>query len=198
MKRLLLASALLVLVAGPGNAASIFSEDFEADAYGLSAGLLNWSVTSGSIDVIGGPFYGFYGPGKYLDMNGSTSEGGRIESNTMRFNVGQRYRLSFDYGNNQYSNGNEVLSFGAGGASGSIAINGFLPNLMRHSFTFTATANMSSVFFADTGVTGGDNGGPILDNIDISAVPLPAAAPLLIGALGGLAAIRRRRTEKVL
>ncbi len=116
----------------------------------------------------------------------------------MRFNVGQQYRLTFDYGNNQYSNNNEILSFGAGGASGSIAINGFVPNLIRHSFTFTATTNMSNVFFADTGTTGGDYGGPILDNIDISAVPLPAAAPLLIGALGGLAAIRRRRAGKAL
>jgi hypothetical protein len=196
MKRLLLASALLV--AGPGHAASIFSEDFEADDYGLNGGLINWSVTSGSIDVIGGPFYGFYGAGKYLDMNGSTGQGGRIDSNTMRFNVGQQYRLTFDYGNNQYSNGAEELSFGIGGATGSVAINGFVPNLIRHSFTFFATSNMSNIFFADTGMTGGDNGGPILDNINISAVPLPAAAPLLIGALGGLVAIRRRRAGKAL
>jgi hypothetical protein len=193
MKRLLLASALFVLVAGPGHAASIFSEDFEADDYGLGAGLLNWSVTSGSIDVIGGPFYGFYGAGKYLDMNGSTGQGGRIESNTMRFSVGQQYRLTFDYGNNQYSNGAEELSFGIGSATGSIAINGYVPNLIRHSFTFFATSDMASIFFADTGTTGGDNGGPILDNINISAVPVPAGAPLLIGALGGLAALRRRR-----
>jgi hypothetical protein len=192
MKRLFLSSALVLLAAAPGRAASIFSEDFEADDYGLNTGLLNWSVTTGSIDVIGGPFYGFYGAGKYLDMNGSTSQGGRIESNTMRFNVGERYRLSFDYGNNQYSNGNEELSFGVAGMSGSIAINGYVPNLIRHSLTFTATSDMSSLYFADSGTTGGDNGGPILDNIDITAVPIPAGAPLMIGALGGFAALRRR------
>jgi len=35
--------------------------------------------------------------------------------------------------------------------------------------------------------------GAALDNVAISAVPLPAAAPLLLAGLGGLVAFGRRR-----
>ncbi len=182
-------------VAGYAQATTVFSDDFEDDALGLNSSLLNWTVTSGSIDTIGAGFYGFYGPGKYIDLNGSTGRAGRIETGKMRFTVGQQYELSFDVGNNKYSNGNEVLSFGVGSARGRIGINGYIDNFIHYSFRFTATQSLAKIFFADTGRTPGDNGGPILDNVMVASVPVPAAAPLLLGAIGALTAIRRRRRK---
>ncbi len=193
MKIAVLSIVLAIAGATSAKAASVFSDDFESDAYALNASLNNWTVASGSIDTIGGGFYGFYGAGKYLDMNGSTGQGGRIESGPISLQVGRKYLLSFDYGNNKNSNNDEVLSFGISGFSGSLAISGYIANLLHHTVEFTADGSGQTLFFADTGNTPYDYGGPILDNVTVSAVPVPAAAPLLLGALGALAAIRRRR-----
>jgi len=40
---------------------------------------------------------------------------------------------------------------------------------------------------------GGDNIGPLLDNVSLTAVPLPAAAWLLLSGLVGFAALGRRK-----
>ena len=59
--------------------------------------------------------------------------------------------------------------------------------------TFIYDGSGDFLYFADTSGTPGDNGGPVLDNVKLSAVPLPAGGLLLLGALGGIAALRRRR-----
>jgi PEP-CTERM motif len=48
----------------------------------------------------------------------------------------------------------------------------------------------ASIFFA---ALGGDNIGPILDNVSLTAVPLPAAAWLLLSGLAGLGFVGRRK-----
>ena len=64
---------------------------------------------------------------------------------------------------------------------------------LRLSFSFVAGSNAETLTFADTGPVATDNGGPVLDNVTVSQVPVPAAGLLLLGALGGLAALRRRK-----
>jgi len=49
---------------------------------------------------------------------------------------------------------------------------------------------VASIFF-ETG--GGDNVGPILDDVSLTAVPLPAAAWLLLSGLVGFGALGRRK-----
>lgn len=63
--------------------------------------------------------------------------------------------------------------------------------------TFADTVNSRAgsvlyLFFDDDGANNDDNHDDLV--IRISAVPVPAAGLLLVGALGGLAALRRRKT----
>ena len=104
--------------------------------------------------------------------------------------AGEKYELAFSYGKN--GTGAETLNFGFGGwldtlqlAAGTFP--GFASTLI--SFTATVTGN-SSLFFENAG---GDNQGVLLDNVALSAVPLPAGGLLLIGGLAALAGLRRRK-----
>jgi hypothetical protein len=57
---------------------------------------------------------------------------------------------------------------------------------------YTPTTNVfARAFFYD--VDGHDDQGPILDNVKITAVPLPAAAWLMLSGLAVLGAVARRR-----
>ena len=196
MRAALAALFLGTCLAGGASAATLFSDDFESDALGTPSVLNNWVVSTGTIDVIGpGNGYPWYGAGQYVDLNGTPGPA-RIET-ILSFNLvaGQGYTLSFDYGNNKNSNGVEQLSFGIGGFSDSIDIPGAIASLISSTYSFTAlTTGSFNLFFADTGNTPSDLGGPILDNVSLTtAVPLPAGGLLLLTAFGGLAGVRRRR-----
>jgi hypothetical protein len=80
-------------------------------------------------------------------------------------------------------------------------LSGFSPVLRFNEFTFAGDSafNFSDVaalsFKIDTTNTRGNVDGQ-LASIEVSAVPVPAAGLLLLGALGGAAALRRRKTAK--
>lgn len=193
LKALVTAGVISLSMTSASSAASvIFSDNFDGEAYGLNQDLDNWTVTDGTIDVIGtGFFEGVAGGGTFLDMDGSTEDSGRITSIASFFVVaGEQYELAFSYGKN--GTGAETLSFGFGGWLGALplaagALSGFTSTLI--SFTATTTGN-SSLFFENSG---GDNQGALLDNVALSAVPLPAGGLLLIGGLAALAGLRRRK-----
>jgi hypothetical protein len=149
------------------------------------------------VDVIGSNSFEWYGKGRYLDMNGSTRTPGRIKTTIGGLTAGKAYTLGFDYGYNRNQGRTEQLSFGIAGLSGAINPADFAlvtaPAFRKALYRFTATAPSHNLVFADTGTTPKDIGGAILDNVTISAVPLPAGLPLLAAALGGLALLRRRR-----
>lgn len=70
-------------VVGSASASTvIFFDGFEDDAYMHNSGLTHWNVTSGSVDVVGGGgHYDWWpGGGRYLDLDGSGSRSGRIET----------------------------------------------------------------------------------------------------------------------
>jgi hypothetical protein len=198
------AGIALMLAAGSAPAATVtvLFDNFNSYAQGtprVNPGLAPWTITAGSVDVIGSPTYSSWcgaTQGNCLDMNGSTKTAGRIERVVGGLVVGQTYELTFDYGNNRNSqkpNVAEVLAFGFGATSYSLNIFSLSGMQASQVYRFVATSTSQTLFFRDAGTTPTDNGGPLLDNVRLSTVPLPAGAALLLGALAGLAALRRRR-----
>ncbi len=100
-----------------------------------------------------------------------------------------------------------LLDFGFWTSGGKLAVkNGSNPdNTGANPFPgvnfFVSTATRSNlrsgtslyVFFDDDGANNDDDHDDLVARIDVAPVPIPAAGVLLIGALGGLAALRRRR-----
>jgi hypothetical protein len=62
------------------------------------------------------------------------------------------------------------------------------PPTSQRNTKFTATGGNFTLYYASA------NGNPSILKIDVSEVPVPAAGFLLVGALGGLMALRRRKT----
>jgi hypothetical protein len=195
LKQVFLSAAILAGATISSQAAVLFSDDFNGATQGLDVAPAGWNVSNGTVDVIGSGFYDFYpGSGNYLDMDGSTFNAGRIDTiSTFNLIAGNTYTISFDYGVN--GSAAETLNFGIGSILQTLVIPaGGVANLTTLAYTFVAAANESgvSLFFE---ALGGDQQGPVLDNVSlqVSAVPLPAAAPLLVTALFGLGALARRR-----
>jgi Protein of unknown function (DUF642) len=190
------AAALFVALSSSSHAVTIFSDNFNGDTLALNGSLTNWTVSNGTIDVIGAnpaPFFNLYpGNGNYVDMDGSSGNAGKITTiATFNLVAGQRYALSFDYGKNGAAK--ENLNFGVGSYLGFLGFNtGAIPALVNGYYEFIAGANQTGVriFFEDLGK---DNQGVIIDNVQLSSVPIPAAAPLLAMGLMGLGALARRR-----
>lgn len=193
----MIAATAVFALTGAAQAATIFEDNFNNEALELNASLDKWTVAPGSVDVIGpgGPFDFYPGNGNYLDMNGSSvSEGKITTTGSLGLVLGKKYTLTFSYGANTSTGAPPIiLSFGLGGATQTIVFNTQPPSLVSAVYTFVYDDSGDYLFFADTSGTPNDQGGPVLDNVKLSAVPLPAGGLLLLGALGGIAALRRRR-----
>jgi hypothetical protein len=121
-------SAILGLILGigwaqTGSAAVLFSDDFNSEPQSLgttplSPAFANWTVTTGSVDVIGSiptPNFDFYpGNGNYVDLDGSNNQLGTLASKAT-FGAGT-YTLSFDLSgytyNGQYPLESTLISIG--------------------------------------------------------------------------------------
>jgi hypothetical protein len=202
LKKILFALGLTVAAATSALSAPLFIDNFDSEPFSLNSALTNWTIVNGSIDVIGPGFYDFYpGNGRYLDMNGTTSQGGTIVTNST-FNIvaGQKYKLSFNHGTNLYSQGSpEQLNFAVGTNASSLAITNTIPGittgLLTFNWIFTAgTTQAASILFADGGVSNTDNGGPILDNVSLSPIPVPPALPLFLIGVAAVGVTANRKS----
>ena len=104
MKRLflLLVSAMLVLgFSGQSMALPLLYDNFDAEHGGTGAlnyaAFSNWTVSEGTVDLIGNGFYDFLpGNGLYVDLDGSTSDAGIMTSKaSFTFESGALYEFSF-------------------------------------------------------------------------------------------------------
>lgn len=164
-----------------------FSDSFNSETLGLNyTGFANWTVSDGSVDVIGIGFYDLHpGNGYYVDLDGTTSDSGVLKTN---FDVmaGYTYTVSFKLGGSMRGDTNTVH----------VELDGYAEDFTLASGDPLATV-VRTVSVASAGSRlsfengGGDNLGAILDDVNIRAVPEPATLAVL--GLGALGLIRRRR-----
>jgi hypothetical protein len=77
-----------------------------------------------------------------------------------------------------------------------LSVDGIAPPAFQNGlFSFNVAAGHSYGFYmlATDGILGSSNG-TIFGNTDVAPVPLPAGGLLLIGAMGGLTVLRRRKS----
>lgn len=205
LKSALLSAVMALSFVNVASAATftiLYEDDFDANPVGLNATPSGWNVTGGTVDIIGdrpSPFFNFYpNNGNYIDMDGTSLDAGRMTTTQVfDFLAGVTYRLYFTLGQN--GTATETLNFGFDFLADSITgSGGIAPTMVDRFFDFTLASNQSSALFFE-GV-GGDNQGYIVDNVilksldDVSPIPLPATAPLVLLGLAGLTALRRRKS----
>lgn len=198
----LLVFVVMVVTAGSSSAAvTLFSEDFNADNGGVAAtnyiGFGNFNVIAGTVDLIGNGFADFFpGNGLYVDLDGTSLNGGSLESRfSFVLEAGRSYQLKFDLGNPDQQ-------FGGGSTDNTMLVSlgtGYMESFSRSGLTPFATITRTIVPLADETATilfaqqGGDNLGLLIDNVSLSLVPVPSM--LIPFALLG-AGLLRQQTSK--
>jgi len=184
------------------QAVAVFSDNFDAENGGAEAlnytGFANWTVSNGSVDLIGngGRFDFLPGNGLYVDMDGSTGDAGKLTSVGLSLDPGD-YVLSYDLAGNQRNGSDErvdvAVETGVASAFHSLSEDDpFQTFFLNFSLTSAHTVNLT---FEGQG---GDKVGMLLDNVLLERrapdrVPDSGASLALLGlGLLGLAAFRRR------
>ncbi|MBN2475902.1 MAG: hypothetical protein JXB62_14920 [Pirellulales bacterium] len=202
------AIACIVLLGAGELQGAIFSDNFNGEnggAYQLNyTGFANWTVTAGTVDLIGegSPWNWFTGYGLYVDMDGSTSAPGTMLSINLDLDPGQ-YVLSYELAGSQrpgHPAQNWVEATVETGPT--LRTVSLAPNapfaVYEDCFTLAAPTTVQ-IRFSASGV--GDNVGMLLDNVMVDNVKddvIPEPASVAIWSLIGLSWIgfgawRRRR-----
>lgn len=176
------------IAAGTGGGWDIYDSlpDWAADTDGVEV------QTKHTIPLT--PFDGDY----YVELDTTKNSG---ISQTITLGIG-KYLMSFAYSPRMVSKTTNAISYGIddlfadvvngpGGVLGTVVGKW---TVITQEFVVT-TAGEYSMFF--DAASKSDSRGGFVDNIQVAAVPVPAAGFLLFGALGGLAALRRRKSAAV-
>ena len=181
-------------IAGP---TVVFSDNFDAENGGNGQlnynSFQNWTVSDGTVDLIGNGFFDFLpGNGLYVDLDGSTFDPGVLTQSTpIFFKSGVEYTLSFELAGNNTGGGDDTVTvFIDVGAlvSDSITLAEDDP-FTTFTYTFLGDGTSKSIAFSNDG---NNNIGALLDDVVITAVPLPTASALAGLGLVGMG-VRRRR-----
>jgi hypothetical protein len=215
MKKLMLAAAILCAPLSAG-AATIFSDSFESPSntqnWQVYQTFGSWTTTSGTgIEIQTNGTVGGVSArtgDQYVELDSDTSRGGGSgttnSSMTTFLNlVGGTYLLEWYYQPRTTTAGSNNIGVYLAGASqgllarplGSISSTSTLtPDWVKVSYTFTVDGldNLYALTFRAEGTS--DSLGGYIDDVSVAPIPVPAAGFLLFGALGALAAVRRRKT----
>ncbi len=154
----------------------------------------NWNVIKGSVDLIGSVgFYDFLpANGLYVDLDGTTSQAGTIESKkTFNFQAGDTVSLSFQLAGNQRSNVTDSVTVSLGTLFNDTFSLPEFQGFTNFTRSFTV-ANATNTTLDFKGI-GGDNVGLLLDNVRLTkSVPEPGS---IMGLLAFSATSLRKRKQ---
>ena len=189
------AVALLAMVAGAAQAATVFSDNFNADAVALNSVPAGWTVTTGTVDIIGpGLFNLLPGNGNYIDLDGSSGKAGLLTSPSLSLTGGVTYTANFDLaGSQRGSTETGTVTFGTATLNYNLASSA---GFAGFSLMFTPASTGTYALTFQNG--GGDNIGALLDNVLVdsgttSPAPEPQTYALLLMGLSAIALQARRR-----
>lgn len=194
MKKIL---TLALIAAAPcfAQASIIFSDNFNGNPYGLSTVPDGWTVTDGTVDVVGPISWATLcngGTGNVcIDLDGSTQNAG-ILSKSFNLTAGVNYTATFDMAGNQRGGSDTVtIQFGTASLAFSPLLSTSPWTTYTLNFTPTSTASYSLTF----NNAGGDNIGAVIDNVSITAVPEPETLAMLLAGLGLIGSVVRRKAK---
>lgn len=138
----------------------------------------------------------------FVDLDGTTSSGGALGLKVALALRAGAYILRFDLGSNVHPPPNLNANESGVAATGDVTryINQTLSvfdgndfSTFSLSFSLIAADNVTLVFES---LNSNDNFGAVIDNIEISKVPLPAGLWLAISALGTVFVTRAKRARR--
>ncbi|HEX3810729.1 MAG TPA: PEP-CTERM sorting domain-containing protein [Rhizomicrobium sp.] len=191
------AAAAVLLTASPAFADSLFQNNFNGENGGNGvlnyAGFQNFSVSSGSVDLIGNGFYNFNSDSNlYVDMAGTTEQYGAITTDTV-FGPGT-YQITLDVGGSIYSGIADGVALTWAGCGSSCFSTGAIAGLTSETLTFNVTLASASAFtLADLQLSGNPDIGATLFGVEIQPVPEPISIALLGSGLFGFGVFGRRK-----
>jgi len=220
------AAALMAMAAHSAQAVVLLSDNFDAEPVGAGGATLNYNhfanffVADGTVDLIGTPNpYGLVGSGNFVDLDGSTGDAGFLETiDQYNFDAGDTVTLTFLGSGNQRGGTDNLFGgfrFFTPVTFSNVSFTGFtsvsqpaglllgVADLASTSpyttYSISFTAGTAGTISALLGTGGGDNVGPLVDNVTLAAIPEPASWSLMIlGFAVGGAMLRTRRRYAVI
>lgn len=209
MKKITLSGLLtlsLLQVSQISSANLVTNSSFELGAYIPSSNdTMTLSVGSTAIDgwTVTNDFIAWIGPlnpwsltanegNYYLDLTdfSTGSPFGGVSQN-ITTDIGQAYQLSFDLGSSNIWGRPSAIEASAAGLSNTFTSSTSGGDSDWDQFSMLFTANSTTTTILLKGVTGSQYIG--LDNVSVSAVPVPAALILFISGIGALFAFGRNK-----
>ena len=186
-------AAVALLGATGAQAVEIFADDFDAAVEGLSIVPTGWTVTDGTVDVVGTVFPLCEGSGLCVDLDGSSGNAGVLSRN-FDLQGGVLYTVSFDLAGSQRGSVDDVeVRFG----SALLNIDDIASAAPNTTYTLDFTPPVDGSYALSFANAGGDNLGAILDNVAINGavqvIPEPETYALMLLGLGAVASAARRR-----